>query len=88
MFLGVVVVGTVATMIGVFREDDDLFKERLKPPIQESQPLADKILASLLIATFLGLIAFIPLLALLNCLKLEGVNRANGADVTATFPTQ
>lgn len=61
VFLGVVVVGTVATMIGVFREDDDLLNERLKPPIQEGQPLADKIIASLLIATFLGLIAFIPL---------------------------
>ncbi|MBD2451583.1 isoprenylcysteine carboxylmethyltransferase family protein [Nostoc sp. FACHB-152] len=61
VFLGMVVVGTVATMIGVFREDDDLYQERLKPPIQESQPLADKILASLLIAAFLGIIAFIPL---------------------------
>ncbi len=61
VFLGVVVVGTVATMIGVFQEDDDLLKERLKPPIQELQPLADKIIATLLIATFLGVIAFIPL---------------------------
>ncbi|MBD2497906.1 isoprenylcysteine carboxylmethyltransferase family protein [Nostoc sp. FACHB-280] len=61
VFLGVVVVGTVATMIGVFREDDELYKERLKPPIQESQPLTDKILASLLIASFLGIITFIPL---------------------------
>ena len=61
VFLGVVVVGTVATMVAVFREDDELYKERLKPPIQEGQPQADKILASLTIASFLGLIAFIPL---------------------------
>ncbi|BAY07730.1 methyltransferase family protein [Calothrix sp. NIES-2098] len=61
VLLGVVVIGTLATMIGVFREDDELLKERLKPPIQEEQPLADKILANLLILTFLGLIAFIPL---------------------------
>ncbi|MDF5708988.1 MAG: hypothetical protein PUP90_15320 [Nostoc sp. S4] len=61
MFLGVIIVGTVATMIGVFREDDNLLKEGLKPPIQEEQPLANKIIASLPIAAFLGLIAFIPL---------------------------
>ncbi|MBD2207994.1 isoprenylcysteine carboxylmethyltransferase family protein [Calothrix sp. FACHB-1219] len=61
VLLGVVVVGTVATMIGVFRDDDALLQERLKPPIQEEQPLADKILANLLIVSFLGLIAFIPL---------------------------
>lgn len=60
VFLGIVVVGTVATMIGVFRDDDALLQERLKPPIQAEQPLADKILANLLIVTFLGLIAFIP----------------------------
>ncbi|OUL21790.1 hypothetical protein BV372_31330 [Nostoc sp. T09] len=48
-------------MIGVFRDDDALLQERLKPPIQEKEPLSDKILANLLIASFLSLVAFIPL---------------------------
>ena len=39
----------------------DLLEERFKPPVQEGQPLADKILVLLLIAVFVGLIVFIPL---------------------------
>lgn len=60
-FLAVVSVGVVATMVDVFRENEALWNERLKPPIQPDQPLADKIITSLLISAFLGLIAFIPL---------------------------
>jgi protein-S-isoprenylcysteine O-methyltransferase Ste14 len=60
-FLCVVFVGTVATMVGVFASNQGLLDERLKPPIQKGQPLADKILVIPLIATFLGLILFIPL---------------------------
>jgi protein-S-isoprenylcysteine O-methyltransferase Ste14 len=61
VFLGVVFVGTVATMVGVFRSNEDLLNERFKPPIQQGQPLADKIVVLLFIATFVGLIVFIPL---------------------------
>ncbi len=61
VFLGVVFVGTVATMVGVFPGREDLLDERFKPPIQKGQPLADKIIVLLLIATFVGLIVFIPL---------------------------
>ncbi|MDV2994502.1 MAG: hypothetical protein N4J56_004156 [Chroococcidiopsis sp. SAG 2025] len=60
VFLGIVLVGTFATITVVFRENEDLLDERFKLPIQAEQPLADKIIASLLVVTFLGLIAFIP----------------------------
>ena len=42
-FLGVVAVAQVATMLSVFRRNEALLKERLKPPVQKGQPLADKI---------------------------------------------
>jgi len=61
IFLGMVIVGTTATMMIVFPGREDLLRERLKPPIQKGQPLADKIVVLLLIAAFLGLIGFIPL---------------------------
>ena len=41
--LGVVSVGTVTTMFGVFAHNPELLDERWKPPIQKGQPLADKI---------------------------------------------
>jgi protein-S-isoprenylcysteine O-methyltransferase Ste14 len=61
VFLGVVFVGTVATMVGVFAGREDLLNERFKSPIQKGQPLADKIVVVLFIVKFLGLIVFIPL---------------------------
>jgi hypothetical protein len=41
LFLGVVFIGTTATLLGVFRNRQDLLNERLRPPIQKGQPLAD-----------------------------------------------
>jgi protein-S-isoprenylcysteine O-methyltransferase Ste14 len=61
VFLAVVVIATILTMIGVFPGREDLLKERFKPPIQEGQPFADKIILLLFIAMFLCLIVFIPL---------------------------
>jgi protein-S-isoprenylcysteine O-methyltransferase Ste14 len=61
IFLGVLTVGAIATMVLVFRDREDLLNERLKPPVQEGQPFADKILVLMLIAAFFGLIGFIPL---------------------------
>ncbi|MHC5754144.1 MAG: methyltransferase family protein [Nostoc sp.] len=61
LFLGVVEIATIATMIGVFRENQDLLDERFKPPIQKEQPLPDKIITSLLVIAFLSLVVFIPL---------------------------
>jgi protein-S-isoprenylcysteine O-methyltransferase Ste14 len=47
-------------MVSVFANNQGLLDERLKPPIQKGQPVADKILVIPLIAAFLDLILFIP----------------------------
>jgi len=60
VFLGVVVIGTTATMLLVFKDNQELLNERFKSPIQKGQPLADKIVLIALIASFMGLIIFIP----------------------------
>jgi protein-S-isoprenylcysteine O-methyltransferase Ste14 len=59
--LGVLLVSTIATMVIVFPGREDLLNERFKPPLQKGQPLADKIIVLLLIASFIGVIVFIPL---------------------------
>jgi len=61
VFLGVVLVGAVASTAALNRADPALLEERFKPPVQKGQPLADKILVLLLVATFVGLIVFIPM---------------------------
>lgn len=58
VFLGVVLVAAVASTAALYRSDMALLEERFKPPVQKGQPLADKILILLLIATFIGLIAW------------------------------
>lgn len=59
VFIGVVFVCSVATMFGVFSGNEELLDERYKAPIQKGQPLADKIVLVLFIATFCGLLVFI-----------------------------
>jgi protein-S-isoprenylcysteine O-methyltransferase Ste14 len=61
VFLGLVLIGTTATMVLVFPGREDLLNERFKPPVQKGQPLSDKIIVLLVIAAFLGVIVFIPL---------------------------
>jgi protein-S-isoprenylcysteine O-methyltransferase Ste14 len=61
LFLGVVLVGAAASTVSVRRASRALLEERFKSPVQEGQPLADKIIVILLIAAFVGVIAFIPL---------------------------
>jgi protein-S-isoprenylcysteine O-methyltransferase Ste14 len=61
VFLGVVAVSVIATMIIAFRENEELWNERLKAPIQQGQPLIDKIIVSLFALTFFGLVSAIPL---------------------------
>jgi protein-S-isoprenylcysteine O-methyltransferase Ste14 len=61
VFLGVVAVSVIATMFIAFRENEELWRERLKPPIQQGQPLIDKIIISLFVLSFFGLVAAIPL---------------------------
>jgi protein-S-isoprenylcysteine O-methyltransferase Ste14 len=61
VFLGVVFGGAVASTVSVFRVNKDLLAERFKPPVQQGQPLADKIVVVLLIAGFVSVIVCIPL---------------------------
>jgi protein-S-isoprenylcysteine O-methyltransferase Ste14 len=61
VFLGVVFIGAVASTVTLYRVNRDVLEERFKLPVQEGQPLADKIVVVLSITAFVGLIAFIPL---------------------------
>jgi len=61
IFLGVVLVATTASTAVVYRASPGLMEERFKPPVQKGQPLADRIVVSLLLVTFFGLMVFIPL---------------------------
>ena len=61
VFLGVVFVGAVASTVSLYRTNKGLLQERFKLPVQKGQPLADKIVVLLLIASFVGLIVSIPL---------------------------
>jgi protein-S-isoprenylcysteine O-methyltransferase Ste14 len=61
VFLGVVFVAAVASTVGLFRVNKGVLEERFKPPIQQGQPLADKVAVLLLIAGFVGVMVFIPL---------------------------
>ena len=58
--MGGILAGTAATML-YLGSRQDLIKERLKGPLQQGQPLADKIVLNLALATLCGTIAFIPL---------------------------
>ena len=58
LFIGVMVALAVWSSLSL---PQDLLDERWKPPIQKGQPLADKIVLVLFLATFCGLIVFIPL---------------------------
>ena len=61
LLLGVVFVGSVASTFSIFRVNKDLLEERFRPPVQKGQPLADKIVVLLFIATYLVWMVFIPL---------------------------
>jgi protein-S-isoprenylcysteine O-methyltransferase Ste14 len=60
IYIGCMVAGTIATLI-YLRNDEALINERLKGPIQKGQPLADRIVLGVFLATFAGLMIFIPL---------------------------
>ena len=61
VFLGVFFAVAMVVMAIPFPGKQELFKERLKPVLQKGQPLADKVLVILLIASVCGLLVFIPL---------------------------
>jgi protein-S-isoprenylcysteine O-methyltransferase Ste14 len=57
VLVGTVFVASVASICGLIGQQG-LLKERMKAPIQQGQPLADKIVTPLFVASFYGLIAF------------------------------
>jgi protein-S-isoprenylcysteine O-methyltransferase Ste14 len=61
VFLGVVFVAGVASMVSLVPGHKDVLNERFKLPIQQGQPLADKFILLLFLATFVGVMVFIPL---------------------------
>lgn len=54
VIVGVSFVGSVGAIASLAREHRGLLEERMKPPIQKGQPLADRILIVLLLSTFVG----------------------------------
>jgi protein-S-isoprenylcysteine O-methyltransferase Ste14 len=60
VFLAVVLICTVATMF-YLRDRPEILNERFKSPIRKGQPLADKLILTLFIAAYVGMIVFIPL---------------------------
>jgi protein-S-isoprenylcysteine O-methyltransferase Ste14 len=61
VLLGVLVVATVATMLGVMRTRPDLLRERLKGMVQKGQPRSDRVIVLLFIVAYFAAIAFIPI---------------------------
>ena len=54
-------VGAIWAVMNLVHDHKDLLEERLKFPVQKGQPLADKVVVLLLLLTYFGSIAFIPL---------------------------
>lgn len=61
VLLGMIVAGTAVTMLGVFRHDEALLKERMKSPFQKDQPRADKIAVALLLFSLVTILILTPL---------------------------
>ena len=61
VFLGVVFVAAAASTVSLVPDHTDVLNERFKLPIQQGQPLADKLVLLLFLAAFVGVMVFIPL---------------------------
>jgi protein-S-isoprenylcysteine O-methyltransferase Ste14 len=60
VLLGVLVVATVATMLGVFRTRPDLLRERLRGIVQKGQPVVDRVIVLTFVAAYMATIVLIP----------------------------
>jgi protein-S-isoprenylcysteine O-methyltransferase Ste14 len=60
-FMAVVLVANLASIAFIFRGHEDLLDERLKPPVQKGQPLADRVLLVSLLVAFVAGTTLIPL---------------------------
>jgi protein-S-isoprenylcysteine O-methyltransferase Ste14 len=61
VLIATVAVATVVSVVVLARVDTGLLAERMKPPLQRGQPLADKIFVSVFLLAYLAAIAFVPL---------------------------
>jgi len=61
ILIGVIVAGSIISVVSLFPKHKDLLRERLRPPIQKGQPLADKIILLSFLLFFYVMFAFIPL---------------------------
>jgi protein-S-isoprenylcysteine O-methyltransferase Ste14 len=61
LLIGIIFWGSMASIAGLLPGRSDLLRERLKPPLQKGQPVADKIIIMLFLLSFYGLIVCIPL---------------------------
>jgi hypothetical protein len=61
LLLGVIFMGMVGAVVSLARGHEGLLKERLKPPVQKGQPLADRIIVVLYGVAIIGLMVFTPL---------------------------
>ena len=61
LFLGGVAIAAAGSIAGITRANPDLIRERMKPPIQEGQPVSDRVVLVAFIAAYLGQTAFVPL---------------------------
>ncbi|MGD0473402.1 MAG: isoprenylcysteine carboxylmethyltransferase family protein [Candidatus Velthaea sp.] len=61
VLLALIFAGMIATRLWAFGADQTLLEERRKPPLQQGQPLADKVLVIGFVIVFPAYIAFLPL---------------------------
>lgn len=61
LLLGLIFIGTVVSMVWVHRRNPAVLDQRFKSPLQQGQPWEDKVIVSLFIGSFIGLLLFIPL---------------------------
>ena len=58
--IGVVLVGTIATLARLARTSPALLAERFKMPVQRGQPAADKVVVLAFVAAFFAAVRFVP----------------------------
>ena len=55
-----IAIGTVATMLLVFRTRPDLLAERMKGMVQKGQPISDRVIVLTFMFSYAASISFIP----------------------------
>jgi protein-S-isoprenylcysteine O-methyltransferase Ste14 len=61
VLVGMLCLGTVASLLDLYPDHKELLRERLKSPLQKDQRLADKMVLMPFLVLFLGLFVLIPL---------------------------